>query len=239
MDDAIVKATNIDDRAVAAKQSNAKADSLIGDFHPFIQSLASSYSLQYQDVHHDEVQSVIMEAFYEAIQGYDARRGHFFPFARQVIRARTIDHIRSVSKHREQTVPLEENRSSQQSAQSANLSEVSERQYNDWMEGNLLQDEIAQFEAELETWGITLATLSKQSPKHKKLRDSYRMVIRQIADDPDILHTIQMKRYFPVKAIAQITGLPPKKLERARTFILASLIIKMGDYEYLSEYIAN
>ena len=82
-----------------------------------------------------------------------------------------------------------------------------------------------------------MPALVQQSPKHQKLKDMYKSLVNLILEHPDIVQTIQMKRYFPIKTIANISGLPQKKIERARTFILASLIIKMGDYDYLSEYV--
>jgi hypothetical protein len=84
-----------------------------------------------------------------------------------------------------------------------------------------------------------MEVLSKQSPKHKSLLQSYREAVAKIAEIPDILQTIHFKRYFPVKAISKITGLPLKNVERARTFILASLIIKIGDFDYLSGYVID
>jgi len=77
----------------------------------------------------------------------------------------------------------------------------------------------------------------KQSPKHSKLREECRNAIERICASPDILHTIQVKRYFPVKAIMKISGIPQKKLERVRSFLLASVIIKVGNYDFLSEYV--
>lgn len=238
MADPIVKAEGIDERAVAAKLSKENAENLIADFRPFMHGLATRYSAQYPGDQRDDILSVVMVAFYEAIQSYDIKRGHFFPFVERVIRARIIDFVRATSRHVNRTVALDELGPSQSMAQSGVLSEVARRQYEDLQKESELHDEIVQFVAELETWGISFDVLSKRSPKHKRLLDTYRTVVRKIIDDPDIIQTIQIKRYFPVKAISEITGLPPKKLERARIFVLASLIIHLGDYEYLSEYVA-
>jgi hypothetical protein len=79
--------------------------------------------------------------------------------------------------------------------------------------------------------------LVKQSPKHKRVVEEYKYLVEQISKNPDIVQTIKLKHYFPIKKISQISKLPQKKLEYARTFIIASLIIKLGDYDYLSEYV--
>ena len=65
------------------------------------------------------------------------------------------------------------------------------------------------------------------------------MVVSKICQAPEIIQMIQLKRYFPVKVVAELTGVPQKTLDRARIFILASVIIKLGDYNYLSEYVSN
>lgn len=237
MVETVENAALLDNRALAAKQSEREMESLIADFAPFMQSRVAKYSLRSDSDRREELLSTAMIAFYEAINNYDAEKGHFFPFVNRVVCTRIIDQIRKVYRHEGRTVPLEEDNGEQQSAQTAAVEEISVRTY--YMERNreMLVDEIEQFKVELGDWGITMDSLTKSSPKHQKLREDYRMAVAKIHQTPDLVQTIQLKRYFPVKAVSEITGLPLKTLERARTFILASLIIKMGDYDFLSDYV--
>jgi len=239
MTEPIVRAVNIDDRAVAARQSRDEAELLISDFQPFLRGMAARYSKQVIDAPYDELFSVIMIAFYESIQSYDVERGHFFPFARRVIQARVIDHNRSLSRNRGLTVSYDDDLSAADAAQSVYINDASEQIYDAERRQSLLAEEIEQFTAELDNWGITMDILARQSPKHKKLRETYRLIVTKVSEDPDIIQTILIKRYFPISAVAKLTGLPHKKLERARIFVLASLIIKLGDYELLSEYVVG
>jgi RNA polymerase sigma factor len=239
MVDALIKAANIDDRAVAAKQSKEASEQLISEFKPFLENLAARYSQQYDLSLRDDLLSVVMLAFYESIKSYDVARGHFFPYVKRVARSRIIDYLRTASRHWGKTLPLEDSDETQQTTQSTAVAEASERQYESEKRQQLLVEEIEQFKRELKAWGITFDELSRQSPKQKRLREIYRRVVTEVAENHDIVQTIQLKRYFPVKAIAEITKLPPKKLERARIFVLASLIIKTGDYEILSEYVIS
>ena len=227
----------IDERAAAAKQSNEGMELLIEDFKPFLRSRVSKYAMKAAADQQDEMFSTAMLAFYEAVKNYDLEKGHFFPFAERVVRERLIDYIRGLYRQGGRTVPLEDENEEQQSMQSSAIIELSVRSYEARHKQEQLVDEIEQFKSELTTWGITMDALSKQSPKHQKVRESYKLAVSKVSQSPDIVQTIQIKRYFPIKAISEITGLPQKKLERARIFILASLIIKMGDYDYLSEYI--
>ncbi|MCL1805324.1 MAG: hypothetical protein FWG28_04915 [Clostridiales bacterium] len=238
MAEVIEKTAFIDDRAEAAKLSDEGMELLIEDFKPFLRSRVSKYAIKGSPDQQEDMFSTAMIAFYEAVRGYEKEKGHFFPFANRVVCERLIDHVRGIYRQSGRTVPLEEEDEEQKPASSSAIVELSIRTYEIKRKQEQLADEIEQFKSELTTWGITMETLSKQSPKHQKVRDSYRMVVSAIAQTPDIVQTIQLKRYFPIKAISEITGLPQKKLERARIFILASLIIKMGDYDYLSEYVS-
>jgi len=237
MADSLVKAANINERAMAARQSREAADRLIGDFMPFLHGLAQKYARQFEGYGHDDMLSVAMLAFYESIQSYDSDKGHFFPFAKRVVNARVIDHVRAQGRHRGQTVPLDDDDPDREAAQSAYVEEASTRAYDAERRQEMLREEIEVFTAELSEWGISMEALARRSPKHKRLREQYRAVVSLVAESPDIVQTIQLKRYFPVSAVAELTGIPPKKLERARIFVLASLIIKFGDYEILSEYV--
>jgi len=232
-----IKAASLDERAVAAKQSELETNALIKEFMPFLHGRAAIYSAQYNEHLREDLLSAAMMAFYEAIRNYDAEKGHFFPFANRVIRARIIDSIRKTNQHGGKTVSLDEDDFEQPPAQSTAIREASLRNYSAELRRQFMAEEIEQFKAELALWGITMDALVSSSPKHKELRATYRELISQIAKSPDIMQTIQLKRYFPIKEIQKMSDLPHKKIERARTFILASLIIKTGDYDLLSGYI--
>ena len=225
-------------RAVTAKESEAEMERLIEEFKPFLHARVAKYAMRSHMDQREELFSTALMAFYEAIQSYDSGKGPFFPFANRVVCGRLIDYVRSIYRRDGRTVPLEEEDEDQQPVHSAAIIELSMRNYDEDRKHEMLVTEIEQFKAELDTWGITLEGLTKQSPKQQKLRDIYRFCVAEICRSPDIVQTIQVKRYFPIKAVAEATGVPQKKLERARIYLLASFIIKMGDYDYLSEYIS-
>jgi len=235
----IEQPTSLDERALAAKKSEDEAKTLIEEFMPFLHGRVAKYSAQYDEHLKDDFLSTAMSAFYEAVQCYDREKGHFFPFASRVVCARIIDNVRKVSRHEGRTVSLSDDDDVQQSSQTAVINVISLRNYDEERRRERLVEEIEQFKSEIATWGITMEALERSSPKHKELRNTYREIVSKVVKSPDITQTIGLKRYFPIKAVSKITGIPQKKLERARTFILASLIIKTGDYELLSEYIED
>ena len=230
-------ASMLDERAAAAVRSNDEMERLIEDYRSFLRSRVYRYSTHCDNAQREEMFGTAMLAFYESVKKYDPSKGHFFPFSNRIVCERLIDYNRRASRHEGHLISLEDEVGDPLTAQSAAVTEMSIRSYEATSSQAQLVEEIEQFKEELAGWGISMASLAMQSPKHRKLREDYRMVVTQITQTPDIIQTIQLKRYFPIKAVAKISGIPPKKLERARNFILASLIIKMGDYDYLSEYV--
>jgi len=230
---------NLNQRAVAARQTETEARNLIEEFMPFLNARVARYTAHFDNLFHDDTLSIAMLALHEAIQKYDIEKGHFFPFADRVVRARIIDHIRKISKHEGKTVSLSEYENNEQPARSSVVNIASMRNYDEEQRRARMAEEIEQFQSEIATWGITMETLTKSSPKHKTLRKSYSEVISTVIESPDIMQTINLKRYFPIKAVSKLTGLPQKKLERARTYILAALVIKAGEYELLADFIGE
>ena len=240
MDEIVENARPLDERAASAKNSEDEINRLIEDYKPFLRARVAKYSQQRDEYQREELYSTALIAFYEAIKSYDMDKGHFMPFANNVVSKRLIDHVRKDYKNADKTVSLdEEDEDEKHSAQTAAIEDISIRLYEIERRREALADEIEQFKAELNLWGITMESLTNQSPKHKAVRDTYKMVVSKVSQSPDIMQTIRSKHYFPINSISKITGLPQKKLERARTFILASIIIKMGDYEYLSDYVCG
>jgi len=233
------KVAGLDERAITAKDSAAETEKLIIEFKPFLRSRVARYCARFDEHTREDFFSSAMIAFHEAIQSYDGSKGHFFPFADRVVCARIIDHIRKLSRHEGKTVSMdwEDDDEGQQSAQGAAISKISMQDYNEGRRRERLAEEIEHFKSDIGSWGLTMDDLVKGSPKHKELRGTYNKIISSVIANADIMQTIRLKKYFPIKSISEITGLPQKKLERARIYVLTALIIKTGDYDLLSDYI--
>jgi len=237
-EETIVQPTGLDERAVKAKHSDDEAEALIAEFMPFLKGRVAKYAARLDAHLREDVLSSAMSAFFEAVQGYDNEKGHFFPFANRVVCARIIDNIRKLSRTEGKAVSLSDGDDGEyQSPASAMIDLASVQNFQEERRRESLADEIEQFKAELGVWGITLDALVRCSPKHKELRKTYKEIVSTVAKHPGIMQTISLKHYFPVSAVSKTTGMPAKKIERAREYILASIIIKTGDYELMSEYI--
>ena len=235
----IEKSESLDERAVLAKDSESETRALFDEFMPFLRSRVARYSAQYSEHQREDMLSAVMMAFYEAIKGYDSAKGHFFPYADRVVCSRAIDYIRKLKRELTGAVSLDDDDEENRFRQAEAINELSLRGHRVEQRRMLLAEEIEQFKAEIAFWGITMEMLVKASPKQSQQRETYSMIVSTVLNNQEIMQTIQLKRYFPVKSIHKATGLPLKKVERARIFVLASLTISIGDYDLLSDFIAE
>ena len=232
----ILEPSDLDARAFSAKESEIEMELLISDFKPFFAHTAIKYAIRASHEHKDELFNVAQLGFYEAVKGFDRAKGHFFPFAKLVVRNRIIDHVRKIFRSKGDMVSLDDDSEGDGQA-SRLLRKVSLERYDSDMRQKKLAEELSQFRKDLASWKISMESLVNESPKHKALKTSYKGIVQIIMNTPEILETITKKHYLPVKEISKLSGLPQKKIGRARTFILAAILIKIGDYDFLSDYV--
>lgn len=229
---------SLDERAMAAKADKDVAEELLAEFQPFLRSQLSRYTTFIPQNERDAMHSVTMTAFYEAILSFDSEKGRFLPFAGRVVRLRLKDALRGLYAAKEKYVLQDAGDGDGEPLYSYEDARAY-AEYQADLHNDDLSLEIQQFNADLDLWEISMEELVKQSPKHRKLRYEYDCIIEAVLADYSILQTILLKRYFPIKKIAEKTGFPQKKVERARTYLLACVIIATGDYDLLKQYIAG
>ena len=233
----VLRPNDLDARALTAKESETEMESLLSDFRPFFAHTAIKYAMRASQEHKDELFSVAQTGFYEAVKGFDKARGHFFPFAKLVVRNSIIDYFRKVYRKKGDTVSLDEDYETDGKPLSKLLGKVSIERYDSDMRQKKIAEELSQFRKDLAGWKISMESLVKESPKHNAQKTTYKGIVQIIMNSPEILDTIIKKHYLPIKEISKLSGLPQKKIERARTFILAAILIKIGDYDFLSDYV--
>lgn len=224
----------LDRTVLRARGSEAEINALIRTHDAFIRSRLMRYAQAEARNHYDDLYSISLMAFYEAIKTYDTEKGNFFPFADMVIRRRLIDNFRKKLRTEEALIILDDPKETLK-PQSAVL-DASMTNYRREGVNRALVLEIEQFTKELAEMGISFESLEAHSPKHTALRREYRYMLRMIVDHAEIRTAIFKKKYFPAKKIHEISGMPIKKVERARIFIMAAMVILKGDYIFLSDY---
>lgn len=218
---------NIDERVTDIKGNNELISGFIAEYEPFIAASVSRKTGRFVGRDEDEY-SIGMNAFLEAINTYDRKKGAFLTFASTVIHRRLIDHIR---KKKKIFISIEDETSID--AVTAASIDRHKAQIHDQM----LRIELDMFAKELEGFNITMERLVKASPKHKSTKQLYTMVASYIASDRELTEQIITKGYLPIEKLSKETSVNRKKIERGRDYIIACTIITHGDYQYLKEYV--
>lgn len=225
---------DINKKVLEVRANSEELNKFMEEFKPFIISTAEKTLNRYVDCKNDEEWSIALLAFNEAIGNYEINKGSFLSFSKMVIKARLIDYYRKESKHKNM---IYVNKISDEEEEI----DLSEKQaideYHKESNNEYRKIEIQQLTEELKKWDITFKDLVKASPKRTATRKIYNTIIKFILNDEKALNYVLNKKTIPISEIEKNTLVPRKKIERSRKYIISVLLIILGDYEYLREYV--
>jgi RNA polymerase sigma factor len=196
-------------------QDPAWADRLIEAYRPFILKSVSDLSGRYIDLANDDEYSIGLQAFYEAMQRFDERGGHFLGFARLVIASRLKSYWQK--ENRTVCLPLEEN----------DLMADDVDRLSDELS---MADNIASLSRQLLVYGLDFVMLARNSPKHRDTRVAALEIARALSQRPDLMALIERKQKLPVQQVARELGVSAKVIKHSKFYILAAALI-FGDPE--------
>lgn len=233
----------LEERVLRIKNNPEEINNLINEYKPFISATVSKVLGRFVEYGRDEELSVALSAFMEAVRGFDKAKGAFLSFAKMVIRKRLIDYFRKERRYTEH-VSLEDGfrtkgstRDSDETGENDYFVKSAIENFNTEKLNEYRRLEIIQLKDQLKLWDLSFNDIVAASPKQEKLREIYREAICCILCNPDITKVILNKKYLPLAEIEKISKIPRKKLERGRNYIIASVIILTGDYEYIRDFI--
>jgi RNA polymerase sigma factor len=228
------KDKSLDESIIIAKENIHIRNELIEKYKPFVASTIQKKIGRYVEYGIDEELSIGLIAFNEAIDNYDKNKGGFLSFAKIVVHRRLIDYLRKKQSNKDKIINEKEDKDK--------VIELYDKKsidlYRIENENKLRQLEIKDFKRELLEWGLDFDKLVNSSPKHKKTRKLYKEIANNIFLNIDLLTYIKKNKRLPVQEIVNKMKVHRKKVERGRIYIIALLIIKMGDYPFLEEYIS-
>jgi RNA polymerase sigma factor len=228
---------SINQRVENIKDDKTEINRLIEEYKPFIASVVESSIGRYVRYGEDDELSIGLMAFEESIRTYDSLKGNYLAFARNVIKRRLIDYYRKEKKH-SHLVPLIEKTNEFNDEEEFDNSEIeSIKIYARQEESKDRIAEIEQLKKELSNWGLTYFDVAQSSPKQEGTRKIYRSMVEAIVNNVSILDIIKKKKYLPINEIEKISKIPRKKIERARNYIIAAVLIITGEYEYLKDFL--
>ena len=212
-----------------ARQDEKLREELISRYMNFICRCASKAAGRYVDMH-DDARSVAMIAFNDAISAYDEQKGDFLAFAGVMIHNRVIDYLRQEGRHSKVV---------QFSLLTATDEQGDEISFDIEDKKAGVSDaalEIYSLKKELEQFDISFLELPASSPKAKKTREACLEVVRYILQNKSVLQSVYHKKQLPTKQIMENVKVNNKVLERHRKYIIAGILINVGDYAIMTEY---
>lgn len=197
------------------KEDPHEINKFITSYQPFILSVVSEFKQGYVYLE-EESFTVGLNAFYEAIQRYDKKRGDFLSFARLVIQSRLKNHYAKENRHHHASIdkliiPIEEDFP--------------------------LKIELKDFERSLNLYKITLDQLVEASPKHRDTRNNLLHFASLLQDDEEILNLLKNKKRLPITAISRKYKFSIKVLKSHKSYIISLLLIYMNKYTLIEEWI--
>ncbi len=229
--------SNVDRLALLAAKDEEVFAALLKSYEPFIFSRVRKISGRPYIDAHDDLASVGIIAFYDAVRTFDADKGSFLPFAETVIRNRVIDQLR-LDARAVPTVPLYEENPEDGTEQVSRMVDLQVyASHGEAQEADMRRMEIAALSVQLEGWGISYAQVYADAPKRESGRAEIRRAVGAIIKNPLYLESVLTKKQLPIHVIEKDLGIPRKKLEKSRRFMVASILIASGDYPILREYL--
>ena len=184
--------------------------------------------------------SIALLAVSEAIDSFKEEKGAFWNYASLVIKSRILDDYRKRSSYSNELL-LSPDSFSGESDDEENNAGISIRTelnkktavYID----NSLKDELSELGRELKEYDIDLFDLPKVSPKSEKTRKTCSELIAAFFLPPPLVGLLKKTGKLPVNELLKRHNASRKLIDRHRKFLLASILIKSGDYSEIGEYI--
>jgi len=230
-----MESKKLQQEVMEVKEGRIDINILIQKYKPFIFSTIKEFKGRYID-ETDELSTVGMLAFKEAVDSFDPEKGNFYSFAKRVIKLRLIDHYRKNKKRNEKIIPILEDMEHKNKLSKIEI-DYSVEKYLKEEESKLRKEEIKEFIEELNEFDISLKELEKLSPRKKELKEMYYRSSEYVIKNENLYNNFIESHRLPAKEISNELIINRKQLDRGRKYIISLIILKKGNYKMLSEYI--
>ena len=223
----------------AKRGDRGSREKLLEVYLPFVLKVASRFCGRFLTLGTDEEAGVALEAFNEAVDGYDPTTGvQFDVFAQTVIKRRLIDNLRRQARGRRE-IPMSgfDEEDGEGGVRNVVEAGVASAAYDRTQEILERREEITRYKTMLGEFGITLADLVRTCPRHEDARRSAIEVARLVAGDPELSAHLLNRKELPMKELEHRVNVSRKTLERQRRYIIAIALVYIGEFESLKSYL--
>ncbi|MHB1628082.1 MAG: RNA polymerase sigma-I factor [Bacilli bacterium] len=222
--------------AEAAAGDAEARERLLKSYLPFVERVASGVCGRAVARTDDEFQ-IALVALNEAIDAYKTDRGAFISFAETVMRRRLIDSFRVNSRVRELPFASFEEEDDEGNVQNTVEASSALEAYARDQEVSDRAEEIARYAVELGVYGLRFQDLVEISPKHVDARRNAIDAAKTVVSDPELRSLFLKSRSLPLKQLQGRVQVSRKTLERQRSYIVAVIVLLLGDYALLHSFI--
>lgn len=228
------KKSTIEDRVKQIQAGDfQEKNKLIQEYIPFIQKTASQQLGRYIEIENDDIYSISLMAFDEAIDKYNMEKGSFLSFASMVIRSRIIDQLRKGTRSSSE-IFLSTLEKSDDADCIANIAAV------DSFENRIeAREDMALLIKRMSAFKVTLDDLVNESPKHLDTRLTAIRIGRYVFENKVLKEKLAKTQNLPVNDLIMKLQVSKKILQRSRKFIIAIVLILDSDLETLKHYISQ
>ncbi len=228
--------TGLIDKINNAKNSDDDMHILIEEYMPFIKSEVHK-SKSFEKFEQDDLLSIAMLAFSESVKKYDEEKGNFISFSSRLIKLRLIDYYRSQAKFESEVLDKKTIDDMDNSGVQLGLNKKSIEEYSISQVNILRREEILDFKEELAHFDIDFSKIQKSSPKKKELRRICFDIANYILDDSELYNRLLTKKTLDLERLCEVFKVHRKKIERARVYIIAIIIVLRSDYIFIKDYV--
>lgn len=227
-------------RVKEAKEDMRAADELIRAYMPFIRKETSKFLKRSVTEDHEDELSIAMIAFYEAISSYSVLRGPFLHYAALNIKSRLTDHLRKEAKHKDLlslNAPISEESDSESTLLDTLSSDEDHAQTSVMRAAT--RDEIREFSASLEKFGITLTDIAEACPEQKRTLASCKKALEFALSDSELMDNFLRTGRLPLARLSEGAGVERKTLERHRKYVVGLLLAYTNGFEIIRGHLKH
>lgn len=215
---------------LAIREDEYLRNRFIEKYKPFLAKYTSSICHRYVSYGVDEELSIALIAFNESIDRFNGE-GIFFEYAKIVIKSRLYDYFDSKEYQETHKHVYDE--------EDFHLNNESRNQYHEEVKSQRLKEEVEELTKILKMYHIEMNDLYQSRPKHLLSRKHIHHLISLLLDNDEIVSLIIDKGYLPMSHILNNYKTTKKRIEPYRKYIMAIIIICVGQFELLKAYMPS
>lgn len=221
-----------------AQKDPQAADAFVRQYLPFIQAETAKFlkkpSSQMQDA-----LSIAMFAFYEAMMAYRKERGAFLRLAAMAIRNRLIDDYRKAKRHEGVASLNQPIAGDADGSEMLDMLDSGEDAAQELVSRTAAKNEIADFSAQLLTFGLTLTDVAESCPKQDRTLAACISALEFAKKNPELLEQLVQSKKLPIARLALGAGVEKKTLERHRKYLVAILLAYTNGFEIIRGHLCQ